>query len=80
MQRLELGGYACGECAGCDVSDVAKEVLDADFFRFFGFDRTGGVDEGSGGGGAVLSHIMLALLLGLDAVGMRTSLISSTAK
>lgn len=54
LQGLELRGYACGEGADCDVADVAEEVLDADFFGFFGFDYGGGVDEGFGCCGAVL--------------------------
>ena len=54
LQGLQLGGYACGEGADCYVADVAEEVLDADFFGFFGFDYRGGVHEGFGCGRAVL--------------------------
>ena len=51
---MELRSYARGEGADGDVADVAEEVLDADFFGFFGFDYGGCVDEGFGGCGAVL--------------------------
>lgn len=54
LKRLQLRGYAGGECADGDVADVAEEVLDADFFCFFGFDDGGGVDEGFRSSSAVL--------------------------
>ena len=54
LEGLQLGGYAGGEGADGDVADVAEEVLDADFFGFFGFDYGGGVHEGFCRGGAVL--------------------------
>ena len=54
LERLKLGCDTCRESADCDVADVAEEVLDADFFCFFGFDDGGGVDEGFGRGGSVL--------------------------
>jgi hypothetical protein len=38
LERLKLGGYACGESTDGDVADVAEEVLDADLFCFFCFD------------------------------------------
>lgn len=57
LQRLQLRGYAGGECADGYVADVTEEVLDADFFRFFSFYGRGGVDEGFGRGCAVLALI-----------------------
>ena len=55
LEGLELGCYARGEGADGYVADVAEEVLDADFFGFFGFDYGGGVHECFGGGCAVLT-------------------------
>lgn len=54
LKGLKLRSYACGEGADGDVADVAEEVLDADFFCFFGFDDGWGMDEGFRSGGAVL--------------------------
>lgn len=62
-QRGELGGDARREGLGGEEgrggqgrgrSDVSEEMLDADLFCFFGFDRGGDVGEGALGGGAVL--------------------------
>lgn len=54
LEGLELRGDTCRECADGDVANVSEEVLDADLFRFFGFDCGGGMDEGFGGGSAIL--------------------------
>lgn len=52
-----MGADAGGE-GGCGgVFDVAEEMLDADFFGFFGFDGGGGVQEGFPGFGAILLYI-----------------------
>lgn len=85
LERLQLGGDARGEGADGDVTDVAQEVLDADFLGFFGFDDGGGVDEGFGGGGAVLKKKYCFISKAVFQVTFergrcRTSLISSTAK
>jgi len=54
LEGLELFVYPGGEGADGYVADVAEEVFHADFFSFFSFDDGGGVDEGFGGGGAIL--------------------------
>ena len=54
LERLELFVYSDGEGADGYIADVAEEVLYTDFFGFFGFDDGGGVNEGFGGGGAIL--------------------------
>ena len=74
LEGLELGGYACGEGADGYVADVAKEVLDAYFFGFFGFDYGGGVHEGFGCCCAVLGSRREAVSMGerqCDVVGKR---------
>ena len=43
LQGGELFGDAGGEGGRGRVFDVAQEVLDADFFSFFGFDGGGDV-------------------------------------
>jgi hypothetical protein len=60
LQRLQLGGYACGERADSNVTDVAEEVFDADFFGFFSLDLGGCMYEGLIGGSAVLRRVSLA--------------------
>ena len=57
LEGLQLGGDAGGKGANGDVADVAEEVLDADFFGFFGFDYGRGVHEGFCRGRAVLFPI-----------------------
>ena len=64
LEGLELRGYTCGEGADRDIADVAKEVLDAYFFCFFGFDYRGCVHEGFGCGCAVLNHTNILLASG----------------
>ena len=54
LKRLKLRGDASGKSANGDVTYIAQKMFDADFFGFFGFDAGGGVDKGSGCGGAVL--------------------------
>jgi hypothetical protein len=39
LERLQLRGYARGESADCNVSDITEKMLDADFLCFFGFDK-----------------------------------------
>ena len=87
LQGLELGCYACGEGADCDVADVAEEVLNAYFFGFFGFDYGGGMHEGFGCCGAVLGNWggLVSMVEGWWegkrwVRGEGTSFISSTAK
>ena len=87
LQGFQLGGDAGGKGADGDIADIAQEVLDADFLGFFGFDDGGRVDEGFGGGGAVLKKctssaraVSQVTFEGGGRGGCRTSLISSTAK
>ena len=51
----ELFGNAGGEGRCCAVFDVAQEVLDADFFGFFGLYCRGDMEESFAGFGAVLT-------------------------
>jgi hypothetical protein len=46
LERLELSVDAGAERADGNVTDVAEEVLDTNFFGLFGFDYGGGVYEG----------------------------------
>lgn len=55
-ERGELRAHPGGERRRRGVFDVAEEVLDADFFGFFGFDRGRGVEERFPRFGAVLLH------------------------
>ena len=54
LQRLQLRGYPGGKGAHCNVTDVSKKVLDADFLGFLRLDGRWGVDKGLGSSRAVL--------------------------
>lgn len=56
LERLELVVYTSGERTDGNVTNIAEEVLDADFFGFFGFDYGGCVDEGFCRGCAILYY------------------------
>lgn len=56
LERLKLVVYASGERTDGNVTDIAEEVLDANFFGLFGFDYGGCVDKGFCRGCAILYY------------------------
>jgi hypothetical protein len=39
LEGLQLRGYACGKGTDGNVTDIAEEVFDTNFFGFLGFDH-----------------------------------------